>query len=1101
MLDAQASPAPMPSLADWLAAHGLARLEPLLRDNGVAEDVLTSLTEPDLEKLGLSLGDRKRLMRAIGDLVDAQAARVAVSHDVVGHRSQSQTPSSFTGATTGHTELRQLTIMFCDLVDATALCARLTPEQWRQVVLAYQQAAVTVITRCGGSVAQYLGDGLLVYFGYPQAQEDAAVRAVHAGLELVKAVNALDIAVGGKDTVQLQLRIGIDTGRVVIGDIGVGPRREQLALGDTPNIAARLQGLARPDTVVISDLTRKLTTGSFTYEDQGVHALKGVSEPRQVWRVTAVSGSLTRFDASSGDQISPLVGRVQELGLLTERWQAALQGQGQVVLLSGEPGIGKSRMLKELRDRLGNAGLQALQFQCAAHRVHSAFHPLIDTLERSLRLRADLPASVKLDRIDSLIQGQYGLSTRHAALLAAMLSVPLDGRYSLAVSAAHQREQDVVEVLGDLLHARAEQAPLLILFEDAHWADPASVSALNKMVERAKHLPVLLVVTHRPEFVSDFDRLGHVTALKVPGLRRSEVAALVSRLMGDKALTSEFAQQIESRTDGVPLFVEELTKSLIEQQAHAGVHAGVSVTYGLPATLQDSLMARLDRNAKAKEVAQIGSVIGREFSHDLLAALFAQDVQHLQEGIEALLDSGLASRQESEQGAQVYVFKHALVQDTAYESLLKDRKASLHAAIVHQMETRHPAMVLGQPALLARHAMAAGQAGVAVPYWRRASELALNRLALHEAAAHLQAGLLATAALPPTVERDQIELQLHASLGTVHMVGKGWAAPEVAQAYSRASQLASTADKVDEAIWPLWGVCVYHMVRGEVRQAQGIGRRLVTVARQSSSRLAWLVSNMLHSQLYFYSGALDQVRGHVEQAEHGYSDPQDRNLIPLYSTDLKLVVMVHGLLAQWIMGDLDDVDQPYAAILQRAEALDHPYSLAWALTWGSMVYLHAGQPAKLLPRVTEGLRLADEHGFAYVSAMARFAMGWCHTRQGLPLEGIALMEQGLAAFQATGAGIVRPFFLALLAEALGRVDRHQEALECLSQAWEQTEQGGERWHEAELHRIRGDLLATAPVAEGAQAQACYRQAIAVAEAQRAHAWHQRAVMALAALPD
>jgi len=336
-------PGPLASMTDWLAAIGLSRLEPVLRDNGIAEDVLTSLTESDLEKLGVSMGDRKRFMRAVGEL-QARGAPL----DVAG-------TSGAIGASDApplHTELRQLTIMFCDLVEATALCARLTPEQWRQVVLAYQQAAVEVISRCGGSVAQYLGDGLLVYFGYPQAQEDAASRAVHAGLDLVHKIASLELVIDGREQVRLQVRIGIDTGRVVIGDIGAGPRREQLALGDTPNIAARLQALARANTVLISDQTRRLTGGSFTYEDQGVHALKGVTEPRQVWRVTGLSDSASRFDASSGEHLSPLVGRVQELSLLTDRWQAVLQGQGQVVVLSGEPGIGKSRMLKELGDRL-----------------------------------------------------------------------------------------------------------------------------------------------------------------------------------------------------------------------------------------------------------------------------------------------------------------------------------------------------------------------------------------------------------------------------------------------------------------------------------------------------------------------------------------------------------------------------------------------------------------------------------------------------------------------------------------------------------------------------------------------------------------------------
>jgi predicted ATPase len=623
------------------------------------------------------------------------------------------------------------------------------------------------------------------------------------------------------------------------------------------------------------------------------------------------------------------------------------------------------------------------------------------------------------------------------------------------------------------------------------------VAALDKMVECAKQLPMLLVVTHRPEFTASFDRQGHVTALKVPGLRRSEVAALVARLMGDRALPAAYAHQIENRTDGVPLFVEELTKSLLEQAPDGTMDE--SASKGLPATLRDSLMARLDRHASAKEVAQVGAVIGREFSHELLEAVFPQGASRLQDGIDALLDAGLAVRQDGEQGP-VYAFKHAMVQDTAYDSLISTRKEALHATIVKTLQDSYPQTVRDQPALVARHAMAAGQAQHAIPYWRRASEIALNRLALHEAAAHLHAGLQATSSLSATAVRDQMELQLQASLGTVYMLGKGWAAPEVEQAYTRASQLATAADKVEEAIWPLWGVCVYHLVRGEIKQAQGIGRRMVTVARQSNSRVAWLVANMMHTQLHFYSGQMDLVPAAWEEVEHGYNDPHDRSLIALYSTDLKLVGMVHGFHAQWIMGGLEDVDQFYAVIERRAADLNHPYSMAWTWTWAALIYLHANQVDRLRPLLLQGLMLADDHGFAYVSAMARFALGWCETRQGRPEDGIAQMVQGLEAFKETGAGIVLPFFLALLAEAQGRAGRREEALEHLAQAWDQTERGGERWHEAELHRIRGDIMATGSSADVMQARACYVQAMNVAQAQRAHVWHQRAAMALAALP-
>jgi len=548
----------------------------------------------------------------------------------------------------------------------------------------------------------------------------------------------------------------------------------------------------------------------------------------------------------------------------------------------------------------------------------------------------------------------------------------------------------------------------------------------------------------------------------------------------------------------VPLFVEELTKSLLEQAPDGTIDE--AERKDLPATLRDSLMARLDRHASAKEVAQVGAVIGREFSHELLEAVFPQGASQLQDGLDALLESGLAVRQDGEHG-HVYAFKHALVQDTAYDSLISTRKEALHGTIVRTLQSRYPQTVLDQPALVARHAMAAGLPKQAITFWRRASELALNRLALHEAAAHLHAGLQATSSLSATAGRDQMELQLQASLGTVYMLGKGWAAPEVEQAYSRASQLATAADNVEEAVWPLWGVCVFHLNRGEVKQAQGIGRRMASVARQSNSRMAWLVSNMMHTQLYFYGGQIDQVPAVCDEVEHGYNDPYDRNLIALYSTDLKLVSMVHGFHAQWIMGGVSDVDQFYAVIERRAVDLNHPYSLAWAWTWAALIYLHVNRVDRLRPLLLRGLKLADDHGFAYVSAMARFALGWCETSQGNLDEGITQMEHGLADFRHTGAGIVLPFFMALLAESQGRAGRRQDALAQIAQAWELTEHGGERWHEAELHRIHGDILAMGPDADAIQARTCYAKAMQVAQTQHAHVWSQRAAIALAALPN
>ncbi|RZI86655.1 MAG: adenylate cyclase [Rubrivivax sp.] len=1065
------------SLSEWLKSIGLGRVERVLLDNDIDQEIIGSISEQDLEKLGVSMGDRKRLLRAIGALRQPAAPTTV--------------PAS---ATQG--ELRQLTIMFCDLVGSTQLAERLSPEQWRQVVLQYQQAAAGVIERFGGTIAQYLGDGLLVYFGHPQAQEDAPERAVRTGLALVDVIGELPVRPLGLDeALHLSVRIGIHTGLVVIGEIGGGARREHLALGDAPNLAARLQALAEPGTVLISDSTRKLAGAHFSIEDRGQPELKGVREPPRVWRVTAVNAATSRFDAATSAGLTPLVGRAHELALLSERWQAALSGRGQVVFLSGEPGIGKSRMLKELRDRLGNAGLGAVTLQCSPQHVHSAFHPSICYLERRLGLRRDQPAHLKLGLLERLVVGQWQRPESQVALLASMLSIPCEDRYGPIVDSPSQHERDTIAALADAVEAATRQSPTLLLLEDAHWADPATLDWLNLLIERGADWPLLLVVTHRPEFQPSFHAAPHITTWRMPGLQRAEVAELVSRLSREVALPQALTQHILSRTDGVPLFIEELTKSILEAPSEPG-QAGQRVA--VPTTLRDSLMARLDRVPAAKEIAQIGSVLGREFSHELVEALSSMTRGELEAALAALTQSGLATRQAGHQGL-VYTFKHALVQDAAYDSLLKPRREALHAAIVQVVEARFPALQSSEPEMLARHASAAGQPARAIPYWRRASEQALQRLSLQEATAYLDAGLVATSALPASSERDQTEMQLRASLGTVHMLGKGWAAPEVEAAYARATQLADATDKVEESIWPLWGLCVFHLVRGEITKGEAISRRMMSVARQSNSRSAWLVANMLETQVCLYTGRFAEVAPHWQQVELRYSDPKDRALIALYSTDIKLATMVHAAHAHWIGGDTAQAMALSAEQERIAASLNHPYSVAWSFTWGSTCHLYADDVEGMLSRATQGLAIADQHGFAYISGIATMIQGWCWTRQGALADGIARMQRGLSAFKATGAGIVVPFFQTLLAQALGEAGRHEEGLALLDDTQALTERGGERWHEAEMHRVRGQLLASRPVPDLVQAEACVRQALATAQAQQAGSWARRAQADLDAL--
>lgn len=1079
----------------WLQEAGVPHLEPLLRAHAIDVDVLGSLTEADLAQIGLPLGDRKRVLQALARRPQASAL-----------------PNG---------ERRQLTILFADLVDATPLCQSLSPEAWRSIVLAYQQAAVDILQRHGGVVAQYLGDGLLVYFGYPMAQEDAAIRAVHSGLALVEAVAALDLAAvagaaggaadsGLQPSPQLRLRVGIDTGLVVVGDVGAGSHREHLALGEAPHLAARLQGLAQPGQVFIGEATRRLSGGHFVCEDQGVHALKGVRVPHQVWHVQGLSQTRSRFEAATAARLSPLVGRQDELSLLVERWQQASQGQGQVVVLSGDAGIGKSRMVSELRQRMGNAGLAALTVQCTAQQRHAEFQAMREALMRRIDIRHGMAPALQRERLRDLVVTVHQLGEAHASALADLLLLgDADAEHTPDApwfASAQQRQEAILAALVALTGARARQRPTLLVVEDLHWADPGTLAFVQAVGQRLHDWPLLLLITQRPEALPVLAPASVLTPVPVSGLGPADIDQLLDRLAGAQTLPAPVRQQIAHKTDGVPLFVEELVRSLTDGGALPGSQVPV------PATLRDSLMARLDRHPCARELLQCAAVLGRTLDLDVLQAMGARPPAVFDRDLATLLHAGVLVRDDGPRGPQL-AFRHALLHEAARDSLVSLRRQQLHAQVAHTLQTHFQTRIEAHPAEFAHHATEAGLHELAVHHWRLAGERALFQKSLSEAVAHLDAGLTVLMAQPHSAGRDHHEMQLRGLLGTTHMLGKGWAAPEVEQAYGRAQQLAGASDAVDEAIWPLWGNCVFQQVKGDIAQACAIGRRMQTVARHAHSRQAWLVHDMMHTQLAFYSGRWTEVAAHAEQVAHRYSEPQDRKLIPLYSTDLLLVSQVHALHADWVTGQIEDVADPFSAILARAQDLRHSYSLAWSLSWGAMIHLHRGDAVALEACASQALALAEAHSYAYVRGMARFMLGWAAHRRGADAgAGIVTMQEGLTDFCATGAGIAVPFFQTLLAEALGQQGRGAEGLTLLDEAWRRMQAGGERWHEAELHRVRGELLLQglaldgmaqlaeanlADVGTARQAFAALRQAQAVARAQQALRWQGRADAALA----
>jgi len=771
----------MQQIADWLEKLGMSEYADRFAENRIDFSVLPDLTDQDLEKLGVLLGDRRKMLRAIAKL-EAVDAPVAIA------TTAPATPRSVDTA-----ERRQVTVMFSDLVGSTALSARMDPEDLREVISAYQKCVADTVARFGGFVAKYMGDGVLIYFGYPQAHEDDAERAVRAGLELVAAVGGL------KTHAPLQTRVGIATGLVVVGDlIGSGASQKQAIVGETPNLAARLQGVAEPNGVVIAESTRSLVGNLFELEDLGSQEIKGIAGVVRAWTALRPASVESRFDALHASGLTELVGREEELEILLRRWSKAKTGEGQVVLLSGEPGIGKSRLTAALLERLASEPHTRLRSFCSPQHTDSALYPIISQLERAAGFVHDDTPHAKLDKLDTLL-GQSATSAPDASLLGAMLSLPNDGRYPSLELAPPERRQRTLFALVSQVVAFSRQNPVLMIFEDAHWTDPTSLELLDHVVNTIPGLRVLLIVTFRPEFEPPWIGRPHVTALTLNRLAEREVGAMIDGVIGNKLLSANIRQDIIERTDGIPLFVEEMTKALLEAEGEgAAIAAAVpSPAVAVPASLHASLMARLDRLGPAKEVAQIGAAIGREFSHALLAAVVRKPEMELNSALDRIVVAGLLFRQGTPPHA-TYLFKHALVQDAAYDTLLREPRRALHARIAETLESQFADIAENRPEMVARHCTQAGLIEKAAAFWGKAGLQSLERSALVEASEQLARALSQIETLPSTPAQRQAHMKLQAMLIIPLIHTKGYAALETIAAVERASLLIEQAKPIGE---------------------------------------------------------------------------------------------------------------------------------------------------------------------------------------------------------------------------------------------------------------------------------------------------------------
>ena len=832
-------------------------------------------------------------------------------------------------------------MLFCDLVDSTRLASQLDPEELRQVVQAYQATCAKVIARFEGHIAQYLGDGLLVYFGYPLAHEDDAQRAVRAGLGIIEAMGQLHTSLGPEREVHLAVRLGIHTGLVVVGDVGGGARQEQLALGETPNLAARLQGLAAPNTLVISAATFQLLGGFFACQPLGTPLLKGLAQPLAVYRVLYESMARSRLEAASSTGWTPLVGREQEIGVLLERWAQVKDGLGQVVLLSGEAGIGKSRLVQVLTDQVAAEPRAWLTpCQCSPYHQHTALYPLIDLLERVvLRFDREESPQQKVGKLEGFLV-QYGLPLAEAVpLFAALLSLPLPADYAPVTVSPEQQKQQTLHVLLTILLRIAAQQPVLFVMEDLHWVDPSTLELLSLLVDQGPTARILTLFTFRPDFSPPWTGRAHLTQLTVNRLPRRQAVEVIRQVAHGKVLPPEVVEQIVAKTDGVPLFVEELTKmvlesGLLQERDERYALTGPLHPLAIPATLHDSLMARLDRLAAVKALAQLGATLGREFSYALLRAVAPWEEGIVHQGLHQLVAAEFLYQRGVPPQA-TYTFKHALIQDVAYQSLLRSTRQQYHQRIAQALEAQFPETVATQPELVAQHYTAAGCAEQAVLYWQRAGQHASDRSAHVEAISHVTTGIELLKTLPETPEHTQQALTLHIALGAALQMAKGQAAPEVEHAYTQARALCQQVGETPELVPVLFGLWRFYLVRSQLHTARELGETLLRLAQRADDPALAVIAHYALGVTWFCLGALPAARQHLEEGIARYTPDQRRAPVFRMGQDPGVGCRAYAAWTLWLLGYPEQALARLHEALALAHELSHPFSLACARCWAA----------------------------------------------------------------------------------------------------------------------------------------------------------------------
>ena len=1077
----------MRGITEWLESMGLSEYAQRFTENGVDLSVLRDLTEQDLKDLGVLLGHRRKILRAIAELEDEVRFKSAVPVAEPTRPDQA--------------ERRHLTVMFCDLVGSTSLAARLDPEDMRALIGAYHACITEVVSRYQGKIARYMGDGALVYFGYPQAHEDDAEQAVRAALALIHAVTS-----ARNVSAALQIRVGIATGTVVVTELLIeNSPAEQAVVGETPNLAARLQTMAEPGTVLICASTRRLTRGEFHYRDLGPVALKGWAEPVRAYQVLGMSGVESRFEAMHTTKLPPLFGREEEIELLLRRWRQATREEGRVVTLAGEPGIGKSHIALALNERLQGESHITLRYFCSEHYAHSALFPFISQLERAAGFKHSDSPQEKLSKLGALL-AQSTRDPEHLAVLANLLALPTDDHYRLQDLTPQKRKEKTFAALLAQLDGLAAQRPVLLIFEDVHWIDPTSLELLAATVEHVPQLRALMLITARPEFTPPWPSYPHTTTIPLTRLGRRDGTALVLRVTGGKILPKEVMEHILAHTDGVPLFVEELTKMVLEggllrERDGEYVLEGPLPSLAIPTTLQASLMARLDRLSPVRDVAQIGAVAGREFHYELVHAVAGLPKQRLDEALDQLVRSELIFCR-GEIPHAVYTFKHALVRDAAYSGLLKSRRVALHASIADAIEQRFPEIVEAQPETLAHHLTVAGLLEKAGGYWLEAGKKAAMRSANLEAIAHLQRGIEASVHLPDGAGKDRLELDFQFALGPCLIATQGPASNKAVATFTRARELCERLGDPPEQLQIMFWLATGSVIRGELPVAEETVAVLLHLAEARGNRPALLNAMRGQAMIRLFMGHLIGAREAIERAVEAFDASTEEEILAARAAGQDAGVADLALMSWilWLLGHGDTAIIRMDAAIQRADDIGHPHSQAYACYYASVLHALRGELLTAHRYAERCLILSEEHGFRQWQGLARAVRGICATFLDPSYSALEEIRTAMNEYRGAGYQLGITALYVLLCPALLLSNQCEAAVELIEQGLATTSRNSERVFEAELYRLKArTLLVRGAPDAGTEAQSRLDQALTTARSQHAKALELRAAMDLAAL--